>query len=398
MGSRQAAAKDLDIEDVWTEEVPSGPVQSSSVRESDKINEFSEVCWNKVVQEGRDFCLGFSGEGQHRLLMCITTSCGSAYDHAQPFLKKNSITRDVFKRSGMFKKREHMHNKDKMMGLLDALDCRGLVEHSIKKGVLSHTWSIFMGTSKSNDDLKGHFQCYNAKQYHMLMYYESEDNKIENRSTGQISAVERIMSFVVRLQEDTNEKGWHAVNDRIKEISEEIIPQPMYTNTSKNKPTSEEEYIAKYEKPKYLENEMLQKYLKSGDEYYLTRWRQHTSIRYETYRDFPPYTLNMQDIIHRKNELDLVALNNTVLYRQFLNSFHEFGSIQEQDTVRIFVEFLLHHHNESGLSFSPFFHPGVEFDKANIESTSNLVLNPKLASTILLACVFNLCMLYDKND
>ena len=111
---------------------------------------------------------------------------------------------------------------------------------------------------------------------------------------------------------------------------------------------------------------MLQKYLKSGDEYYLTRWRQHTSIRYETYRDFPPYTLNMQDIIHRKNELDLVALNNTVLYRQFLNSFHEFGSIQEQDTVRIFAKFLLHHHNESGLSFSPFFHPGVEFDKANI--------------------------------
>ena len=49
MGSRQAAAKDLDIEDVWTEEVPSGPVQSSSVRESDKINEFSEVYWNKVV-------------------------------------------------------------------------------------------------------------------------------------------------------------------------------------------------------------------------------------------------------------------------------------------------------------------------------------------------------------
>ena len=117
----------------------------------------------KVVQEGRDFRLGFSGEGQHRLLMCITTSWGSAYDHAQPFLKKNSITRDVFKRSGMFKKREHMHNKDKMMRLLDALDCRGLVEHSIKKGVLSHTWGIFMGTSKSNDDLKCHFHCYNAK-------------------------------------------------------------------------------------------------------------------------------------------------------------------------------------------------------------------------------------------
>ena len=75
----------------WTEEVPSGPVQSSSVRESDKIHEFSEVYWNKVVQEGRDFRLGFSGEGQHRLLMCITTSCGSAYDHAQPFLKQNSI-------------------------------------------------------------------------------------------------------------------------------------------------------------------------------------------------------------------------------------------------------------------------------------------------------------------
>ena len=206
------------------------------------------------------------------------------------------------------------------------------------------------------------------------------------------------MSFVVRLQEDTNEKGRHAVNNRIKKISEEITPQPTYTNTSKNKPTSEEEYIAKYEKPKYLQNEMLQKYLKSGDEYYLTRWRQHTSIRYETYRDFPPYTLNMQDIIHRKNELDLVALNNTVLYRQFLNSFHEFGSIQEQDTVRIFAEFLLHHHNESGLSFSSSFHPGVEFDKANIESTSNLVLNPKLASTILLAYVFNSCMLYDKND
>jgi len=126
-----------------------------------------------------------------------------------------------------------MHNKDKMMRLLDALDCRGLVEHSIKKGVLSHTWSIFMGTSKSNDDLKGHFQRYNAKQYHMLMYYESEDNKIENRSTGQSSAVERIMSFVVRLQEDTNEKGRRAVNDRIKEISEEIIPQPRYTNTAR---------------------------------------------------------------------------------------------------------------------------------------------------------------------
>ena len=102
-----------------------------------------------------------------------------------------------------------------------------------------------MGTSKSNNDLKGHFQHYNAKQYHMLMYYENEDNKIENRSTCQISAVKRIMSFVVRLQEDTNEKGRRAVNDRIKEISEETIPQPTYTNTSKNKPTSEEEYIAK---------------------------------------------------------------------------------------------------------------------------------------------------------
>ena len=151
------------------------------MRESDKINEFSEVYWNKVVQEGRDFRLGFSGEGQHRLLMCITTSSGSAYDHAQPFLKKNSITGDVFKWSGMFERREHMHNKDKMMRLLDALYCRGLVEHSIKKGVLSHTWSIFMGTSKSNDDLKGHFQRSNAKQYHMLMYYESEGNKIDNR-------------------------------------------------------------------------------------------------------------------------------------------------------------------------------------------------------------------------
>jgi len=42
-GSRKAAANDLDIEDVWTEEVPSGPDQSTSVRESDKINEFSEV-------------------------------------------------------------------------------------------------------------------------------------------------------------------------------------------------------------------------------------------------------------------------------------------------------------------------------------------------------------------
>ena len=106
----------------------------------------------------------------------------------------------------------------------------------------------------------------------------------------------------------------------------------------------------------------------------------------------------MQDIIHRKNELDLVALNNTVLYRQFPNSFHEFGSIQEQDTVRIFAEFLLYHHNKIGLSFSPFFHPGVEFDKANIESTFNLVLKPKLNSTILQAYVFKSCMLYDKND
>ena len=50
-GSRQAAANDLDIEDVWTEEVPSGPVQSPSVRESDKINEFSEVYWKKLFKK-----------------------------------------------------------------------------------------------------------------------------------------------------------------------------------------------------------------------------------------------------------------------------------------------------------------------------------------------------------
>ena len=395
-GDREFAAQRLGIKNIWKED-------PQYKRECDQINKFCEVYWREVLSAGKVFRLGFSGEGQHRLLMCISTSCGSAYDHKQPYIKENSISKDVFKRSGMFRKKEHIQNKTQMMKKLDDMEeCSTLVDTSIKEGALSSLWSIFISTTKSTEELNKSFNSYSAEMFHFFMRDESEDTKIENKSTSKISSVERIMSFIVRLEEDEDEKH-KTINieqDRIAKLPKDMREQKEHT-VGQNKIENEQVYNAKYEKPKYLLEPKLLKYLNTGEESDFTKWRKFIAeIIYPSKkgREFPPFRLCIEDTVHEKDMVDLVALNNTLLYREFLYSFHELGDIQEQESVRVLAKFLLHHHNESGLSFSPMFHQGVEYDEeVNIEGNSNLVHHPKLASTILLSYVFNSCMLYDKN-
>ena len=397
--SREAAADYLGMDD-WNE--PDGPKNESEI-----IFDFSELYWKKVVQEGWDFQLGISSEGQHRNLMCIAASCGSAYDHLQPVLKKNTISKEVFIRSGVFKKKEHEDNQEYMNERVEKLDCTELVKKSMAGGELAHTWNIYVTRSKNKSQMDMEFgeKQYGASEYHTLMFYASTENKVENRTTGNISTVERIMSFITRIEESNQRRGPIA-KERIKKINDTIKVQPVYTNLNKDKPTNESEYIDKYPKPAYLQNDKFKEYLATGEESLLQEWRKfcwvHGNDGEQQYYEFPPFTLTMEDMKQKEKnkeekEVDLVALNNTVLYREILSSFYEFGNIEEQQTVGGLAEFLLHHHNSSGISFDPTFHPGIEFDDANIENSTNLVLNPKLASTVLLAYVYNSCMLYDKN-
>lgn len=417
--SRAKAAELLGMEDEWAE------VQKTIQGKTSQCYKeaFKRMHWEVHLRK-KEFDVMFSPEGQHRLVQMGALTSGSQYDPYQPKIVLDSFSKDFWLRSGVFDKKELPEPKADMIAKAENVNWIEAIttELNTPTSNLRRSWRTLLSVTKNQDELTRACQqlsssqpgkksnrikeWYDVLNFQLLAVQQSINAKNDSANSGYISPIERVSSILTNLKMSLPpSEGASLPKEAVPSINQSLLkfepPVAIMTAKKIKKVESEEELESYTPKPPFLRNERYQNYIDNIDVASASAWGVAVAIhkkeqkRQHTF--YPPYPIRESDITYNRkvgshNKLLLPDINNTIMFPLILNAY-----MPNNDRSKRLSTLMVHWFNGGGCSFKPNLGEYLKVLDPDLV-LKGITSNPEMATTMLLANMYNSCLFFDKND